>query len=945
MSGKWDHTLNLPRTDFPMRAQLTRREPQFLSEWEERAIYRQMLQLREGARREGRVRILHDGPPYANGDIHVGTALNKVLKDITVKFWLMRGYYAPFVPGWDTHGLPTELQVVREKGLQPHEVSPLQWRALCRETVIKYFERQREQFRRLGCFGDWEQPYLTLDPAYEAEEIRILGQLGEKGLLYRGRKPIFYCYHCRTALAEAEIEYHPHTSPSIYVAFPALSGPVEGAALLIWTTTPWTLPANAAIAVHPDAQYGIYRLPDGRRIVAAVLLHGVLEMELGVPLKGPEQTFSGSALVGTRYRHPLFPKAPPAALRGKRHYEVIAEDFVDLHTGTGLVHIAPGHGEEDYRASQKWNLPVYSPPDDEGRFPHTPDLPNAIQGLTVEKANPVIQELLREAQALVHATTTQHSYPHCWRCKNPVIFRATPQWFLRIDPLRKDLEEAVRAIAWYPEHGEKRMLSTVQQRPDWCLSRQRLWGVPLPIFYCANCASAIINRDTSERVARIVEKEGSDAWWRYEAKQFLGEEFRCPYCGGKEFGKEKDIVDVWFDSGISHLAVLERHALLRWPADLYLEGSDQYRGWFQTSLITAIALTGRPMTRRIVQHGFVVDEEGRKMSKSLGNVVDPMEITRTYGAEILRLWVAMSDYTEDIRISEAILREHIDAYRKIRNTIRFMLGNLYDFQELDLLPVGSLLEPDRWILAEWHDRMRRIIEAYEKFQYSRAIRLLYDFCVQELSALYLDMCKTRLYTYPPDSHYRRSAQTAISHILRTFLPLIAPVLSFTAEDAWKHAHFLRSRVTSVFLTDIPDPFPEWEDRALLDKWRRLKEVRESVNVALEEAKKEDVIPNRQSARVDIFSEPRYLEFLQQFDREWLLDFFGTAEVHLHPLEELVNRLMDTADREEGFVVSVASTELPRCARCWRHDPTVGDHPDFPELCHRCVNIVARIGAR
>lgn len=913
--------------------------------WEEMSLYKKMLALRDTARQDGRIFIFHDGPPYANGDIHLGTAMNKILKDFVVKHRLMAGYFAPFVPGWDTHGLPTEQEVVKKRGLDRRRVSPLEWRRLCREFAETYLNRQREQFKRLGCIGDWEKPYATFDPAYEAREIEILAELVERGLLYRGKRVIYYCAHCETALAEAEIEYRDHVAPSLYLALPlkeplSVEGKTYPASLVIWTTTPWTIPANVAVAVKADADYGLYASSAGNLIVARVLADEVRRairsetwQELAI--------FKGHILKGLRYEHPFYPGRDGTfyGMPDAPVFTVILEDFVDMTTGTGEVHIAPGHGEEDFQAGIRWGLPVFCPIDDQGHFADETGVPAAILGMRFEDANPTILKLLEEAGLVLATSSLTHSYAHCWRCKNPIVFRATDQWFLDVNAIRQNLLSAADAIQWYPQFGRSRQKNMLAERPDWCLSRQRIWGVPLPIFQCVSCETYLLNKSVILRVADIVRTEGSDAWWKYEPEYFLGDDVRCPSCGGNKFRKERDIVDVWFDSGVSHFAVLQQHEHLKWPANLYLEGSDQYRGWFQTSLITSVAVTAQPMTRQIVQHGFVVDEEGRKMSKSLGNVVDPLEVTQKYGADILRLWVASSDFTKDVRVSEAILARTVDQYRKIRNTIRFLLGNVYDYHPSKRVPRLKMRELDRWALARWYEVLTFVCHAMEQYDFPGATRRIYEFCEDDLSSFYLDVLKTRLYTTLPDSEERRSAQTALAQILETMIRALAPVLSFTAEEAWQHLPFRKEESLSVFLVDYPAPDPEWQDEELLKKWSTIREYRAEVNRVIEESKAKEILKSPSEAVVCFYGDTEHLAPLHSLSDAELQEAFNVAFVHLRPLEELSRDLIEPEERKEGLVASLERTKYPRCARCWRHDPTVGSHPDYKSLCESCARII------
>lgn len=970
MLTDYKKTLNLPKTEFAMRGNLVKREPKLIAFWREIGLYEKIIQLRENARKEHKIFILHDGPPYANGDIHAGHVLNKVLKDIVVKFRLMQGFYSPYVPGWDTHGLPTEQEVIKKFGLDRKAVSPLQWRRKCKDFAKMYVERQRAQFIRLACLGDWKNPYLTYDPAYEAREIEILGTLGEKNLLYRKKKPIYWCPGCETALAEAEIEYEDVPSPSIYVALP-LELPLRleargsvPASFVIWTTTPWTLPANLAVALHPSATYSLYHTEKGNFIVADARWEA-FSKKASIPIWEKWMSWNGSNLKTLRYFHPVAgnPKSKrlglpeifqemkkyPELFREKypelfeKEYtetiqRVVTSEMVDLSTGTGMVHIAPGHGEEDYHIGLENNLPVFSPLDDEGKF----TLPagagfDFIDGKFYEEANPLILDRLREAGNLLHQEEITHSYPHCWRCKKAVIFRATPQWFLNIDKIRDALIQGAEAIQWHPAWGKERQVNMLKERPDWCLSRQRVWGVPLPVFYCQSCRMPILSSASVARLVERVRQRGVDVWWEEPAKELLPPGFICPHCGGANFEKEKDIVDVWFDSGVSHFAVLQQRQELRWPCELYLEGTDQYRGWFQTSLTTAVAVADTPQTRQVLTHGFVVDEEGRKMSKSLGNVVDPQEVLKSFGAEILRLWTVSSDFTSDVKISTEILSKVADGYRKIRNTFRFLLGNLYDFDTSLLLPYEELREVDRWALHSLSHRIRQLTEQYENYQFDAAFRSLYQYCTVDLSSFYLDILKDRLYTFPADSSARRSAQTAFYHILNALLRLSAPILSFTAEEAWQAFGANQERPSSVFLANFPTPQPDWEDSRLESRWNSLLSHRSRVNRALEQAKNQGWIRSPMEAFITLYADENQEAFLHSFSPEELEEVFNTSGVRVESLKALQEEMIESETREGGVMVSVERSAGEKCARCWKRYRSVGLNPAYPDLCHRCIS--------
>ncbi len=912
----YKETLNLPKTDFPMKANLTKREPIILEKWERMGIYKKMLEKNKG----GKVFVLHDGPPYANGHIHMGTALNKILKDIIIKSKNMDGYYTPYVPGWDCHGLPIEFQVEKELGKKKDELEVLDFRRKCRAFAEKFIDIQRSEFKRLGVFGEWDNPYITMDYVYEADIVREFGKFVEGGYVYIGNKPVYWCPNCETALAEAEVEYGDKESPSIYVAFPFKDDPgsrIDGlkgkrSFVVIWTTTPWTIPANLAVCLHPDADYVGYEVEGNTYIVAHYLLP-ILEEELG--WKGEiVARFQGKDLEGLRLKHPLYDKDSL----------IIVGDHVTLDTGTGCVHTAPGHGEEDYEIGLKYNLPIYAPVDEKGRF--TDDV-EFFKGMNVFSANRHVVDKLREFGLLLKEGKIIHSYPHCWRCKEPVIFRATRQWFISIDhnELRKKLLSTIeKKVRWIPDWGKNRIYSMVETRPDWCISRQRFWGVPIVAFYCRNCGALQLSRDICEHVARIFEEHGADVWFSMDEKDLLPDGYRCVKCGGDSFVKEKDILDVWFDSGVSFAAVLERRKYLGFPSDMYLEGSDQHRGWFHSSLICSVATRGEPPYREILTHGFVVDGKGRKMSKSLGNVILPEEIINKYGAEILRLWVSAEDYRDDVRISEEILKRNVEVYRRVRNTIRFLLGNLYDFEpERDRVPYEKLFEIDRWILARLELLKRRVKKAYREYRFHIVYHSIHNFCVVDLSSLYLDILKDRLYIYPPKSLERRSSQSAIYEILRTLLPLICPIFSFTAEEAWEHMPGEKSE--SIFLEHFPEDNDNYMDEELLKRWDRLLEVREMVTKALEEARVKKTIGHSLDAEVFLQLPPEDYELFKGWGEENLSYYFIVSKVHIEKGDEVSVRV----DKVKG----------EKCLRCWRY----GD-VDENGLCKRCFSILKEMGA-
>ncbi len=926
-------TLNLPKTAFPMKANLPQTEPQMLAWWSQIGIYKR---LREAA--TDRVRwILHDGPPYANGNIHMGHVLNKVLKDIVVKSRTMLGFNAVYVPGFDCHGLPIEHQVDKELGLdQPgvdvrRAMDPVEKIRRCRAYAQKYVDIQSEEFQRLGVFGDWEHPYLTMSPAYEGVIAREFARLVGRGLVYKGLKPVHWCMYCKTALAQAEVEYEEQRTPSVYVKFP-LVAPLPAAAgapasLVIWTTTPWTLPANLAIAVHPTEEYVALRAGNDVLIVAAKLAD---EFVRTAKLTGTQVVgrMPGRALDGLEYRHPWI----------ERTGKVAVADFVAMDTGTGLVHVAPGHGEEDYDLGRALGLRIYNPVDDDGRFVREVA---HFAGMTVWEANPKIVEHLRRIGALLAEVTLTHTYPHCWRCKNPTLFRATEQWFVALDRqgLRARTLDAIRRdVRWIPTWGEDRIFNMVAHRPDWTLSRQRVWGVPIVAFYCDGCDALLLEEPVIEHVARLFgDGRGIEEWYLRAVPDLLPPGTRCRKCGGITFRKGTDTLDVWFDSGCSHAAVLETRPELTWPAELYLEGSDQHRGWFHSSLLEAMATREAPPYRAVLTCGFVVDGDGRKMSKSVGNVVSPQDLLPKYGAEILRLWVAAEDYTEDIRLSSLILDRLADAYRRIRNTFRFLLGNLSDFDPArDRQPYARLDEVDRFVL----DRLARLIDrvrrAYEEYQFHTVFHAVHNFCAVDLSALYLDVIKDRLYTSAPTDPRRRAAQTTCYDIFRALARMMAPILTFTSEEAWRYVP--GARAESVHLERFPEVPVEWLDDTLDAEWSRLLEVRREIAKALETARAQGLIGSGLEAAVTIAAAPEDLPELLRRKRDLLPTLLIVSQVGFdRPASKPA--VVHESQEIPGLVIGIDRARGRKCERCWMWTERVGESAAHPGLCERCLPIV------
>ncbi|MEW6720155.1 MAG: isoleucine--tRNA ligase [Thermodesulfobacteriota bacterium] len=927
----YKNTLNLPQTDFPMRANLAQREPEMLARWESPDLYRLMLE-----RRKGRPTfVLHDGPPYANGHTHIGHALNKILKDIIVKHRSMTGHLCVYIPGWDCHGLPIEHQVDKTLGAKKETLPTAVKRRLCREYAAKFIDIQRAEFKRLGVLGDWENPYRTMTFDYEARILRELGRFVETGAVYQGTKPVYWCMTCRTALAEAEVEYADHTSHSIHVKFPFVDPPEKihpslagkKVFFVIWTTTPWTIPSNLAVALHPDYDYAALASGDEVYVVADGLAER-FAAETGLTAPEKIAVFRAEHLQRLRCRHPF---------AGRDSILVLA-DYVTLDAGTGCVHTAPGHGREDYETGLKYGLPAYAPLDDDGRF--TKDVP-FFAGKQVFEANPLVNEKLAEAGALMHLGKVTHSYPHCWRCKQPVIFRATKQWFISMDntKLREKTLAEIRKVRWIPSWGQERIEGMIANRPDWCISRQRAWGVPIASFQCEGCGRQLLDRALIDRVADFFEKEGADAWFERDAAELLPPGAKCPSCGEGKFRKETDILDVWFDSGVSYAAVCEgkEDRGLGIPVDLYLEGSDQHRGWFHSSILAAVGTRGFAPYREVLTHGFVVDGKGEAMHKSRGNVIPPEEIIKKHGAELLRLWVAAADYRDDIRLSKDILDRLTEAYRKIRNTVRYLLSNLSDFTPgWQSVPVERMEEMDRYALVLFERLAAKVRKAYEDYEFHIVFHAVNDFCSVDLSAFYLNVLKDRMYCSPPDSPARRSAQTAVFEIARGLLTLVAPVLSFTADEAWGYLPKHLGQTESVFLADLPEPREIPDADAIAARWERILALRAEAAQPLEAARKEKVIGSDQDALVTIAPGP-FAELLRD---------------HLRSVREVLTVSgIETGDPSgpgvyestayPGLRIKVEKAPWAKCERCWNHAPEVGTLPATPDLCGRCAAAVEK----
>ena len=929
---EYKDTLNLPKTKFKMKANLAQEEPKLLNFWREEKIYEKVCEEKKGLEKY----ILHDGPPYANGNIHIGTAYNKILKDIIPKYKSMKGYDARYVPGWDTHGLPIEFQVTKDMKVGLSEVDPVELREKCKQYAWHFIDVQREEFKRLGVMAEWDNPYLTLKPAYEAEQIEIFKKMFLKGYIYKGLKPVYWCANCETALAAAEIEYHDKESSSIYVKFLVKDSlkeifpeyKEEETYVLIWTTTPWTIPGNMAVALNPEIEYSLVKTKKGNLLLASALVENVMK-EIGITdykIVGSEK---GKSFEGMKCKHPIF----------DRDSLIILGGHVLLDEGTGCVHTAPGHGQEDYEIGVKYKIPIFTTLDSQGKFNQEG---GKFKGLTYKEGNTAVIEELTKNGTLLKVSKITHSYPHCWRCKKPVVFRATKQWFVNIEAFRDLVLSEIEKVQFVPDWGKEKIYGMVENRTDWCISRQRVWGVPIPVFYCKRCGEIIINEETINSVKKLFLEKGSNSWFTMPAEEILPKDYQCPHCQGKDFEKEKDIMDVWFDSGCSHAAVLKKRAKLHWPAELYLEGTDQHRGWFQTSLLTSVAAFGKAPYKTVLTHGFIVDEKGKKMSKSVGNVIAPQEIIEKYGADILRLWVASSDYRTDIRISSKILDQLVEIYRRVRNTARFILGNLSDFNpDTDAVSYEKLNELDRLVLNNFQRLVKRVNECYDKFEFHSLYHEIHNFCAIDLSSFYLDIIKDRLYTAFTDSEERRAAQTVLYLIINDLVKLIAPVLSFTAEEIWQYLRETKKGKESVFLTPLPEVNKNNIDEDLEKKWENILKIRKDVLKALEIKRGEGFIGNSLEAQINIYTEDKEVcDYLMSF-KEQLETIFIVSKIDIIYGEEKKGISSDVYTGVEFPAVKVLITRAPgeKCERCWCHSETVGEDKKYPTVCEKCAKVM------
>jgi len=916
MGKDYNKTINLPQTDFPMRASLAQREPNFLKIWQEHKTYEKLQKLTEGRP----LKVLHDGPPFSNGNIHMGTAMNKILKDFINRYNSMAGFHSPYIPGWDNHGMPIESAIIKMNKLDRKKMTIPEFRNACKEFAQKYVNIQMDQFVRLGVLGDWEHPYLTMDPSFEAREVKVFGEMYKKGYIYKGLKPVYWCPHDETALAEAEIEYQDDPVTTVFVKFQMNDdlgklGHLDHSKLyfLIWTTTIWTLPGNLAIVLHPSESYAIVKTGSGEMYILAEVLVDTVMAKGGVTDYEIVERHPGNFFENMLATHPFLPKTS----------RLLLADYVTMDSGTGCVHTAPGFGADDYQTCRRYGMEMVVPVDDRGR--HT-DYAGKYAGMTTDESNPVILEDMRQSGALFAAEDIVHSYPHCWRCKNPIIFRATPQWFCSVDAFKEEAVAACRDVTWLPAWGGERIAGMIRERADWCISRQRHWGLPIPVFYCKDCGKPVCTDETIEKVSEVFGAEGSNAWYEKDVVDLLPKGFKCPHCGGVHFTRETDTLDGWFDSGSSHFAVMEDK--IEWPADIYLEGADQYRGWFQSSLLTAVGAKGQGAPyKTVLTHGWVVDGEGKAMHKSLGNSVDPNDMVKEYGADIVRLWVASSDYHADVRASKEIFKQLSEAYRKIRNTARYILGNLDGFDPKDMVSPEEMTELDRWAVTRLNALIEKSIKGYEDFEFHIVYQAIRNFCVVDMSNFYLDVIKDRLYCEDRTGVLRRSAQSAMYMILDAMVRLLAPILSFTADEIWHAmAHKDTDEEENVAFNAMAKPFTAYAlDDAAMARWDELVALRDQVNLALEEARGAKLIGKPLEACVQL-TLPAEQKAVYEPQKELLKTLFIVSDVTF---------------AEGEFGVKVVKAEGEKCERCWAYTGDVGSDPELPGLCARCAAVVRR----
>lgn len=933
----YNKTINLPKTDFPMRAGLPRREPEIQARWEKEDIYHEMLKKNEGKPKY----VLHDGPPFSNGELHMGHALNKALKDFIVRSYAMRGYYTPYVPGWDNHGMPIESAIIKKNKLNRKKMSVPEFRSACHAFADHYIDVQRTGFKRMGVLGDWDHPYKTMNPSFEAEEVKVFGKMFQKGYIYKGLKPVYWCPKDETALAEAEIEYHDDPCTTVYVKFPMSDDlgklpEIDHSKLyfVIWTTTIWTLPGNLAIVLNPKGNYVLVKAPNGEIYIMAEALCDKVMHVGGFDSYEILESHPGSFFENMLAKHPFLEKTS----------RLLLADYVTMDSGTGCVHNAPGFGADDFDTCQRYGMDIVVPVDDQGR--HT-DYAGKYAGMKTDESNPVILEDLRKSGALFASENIVHSYPHCWRCKGPIIFRATPQWFCSVEAFKDEACAACEKVRWVPEWGKERMKSMVRERKDWCISRQRKWGLPIPVFYCKDCGKPIVTDESIHAVSKLFEAKGSNAWFDMEAEEILPEGFTCPHCGSKTgFVKEEDTLDGWFDSGSSDIAYLEKNHPDQWPANMYLEGLDQYRGWFQAALLTSVGATGRGAPfRECVTHGWTVDGEGKAMHKSAGNGMSPDKIINQYGADLLRLWAASADYHADVRCSDEIFKQLSQNYLKFRNTVRYCLGNLSGFNPDDLVPAEKMEELDRWAITRLNILMEKCEQAYKDYEFLIITHAVNDFCVVDMSNFYLDIIKDRLYCDEADGLRRRSAQSALFLILDTLTKLMAPILAFTCDEIWQAMpHRTEDDSRNVVLNEMNQPFSEYAlDEKEMEKWDTAMRLRDDVNAVLETARADKKIGKSLEARISLHADDdKTARALMSTVGISLSEIFIVSDCNITNTAPAADSIIGRGINFPNLSVEVAKAEGEKCERCWIHSAKVGSNPDYPTLCPRCASVVSKL---